>query len=416
MLMPDPFKNALGSKMLSRRTGLFFVRAVSAARWAVLAIVLGAGFPGAGYPAVLQKAFGIRLEQMAHPDARDPGKDDSDRVETGVRPLLGALDWGNRRFLHYGHRTYWTADGGRSWRSQGWMETGAKTRPLLPQARFRSAGAQLYLVSGEGAPAAASFDPVKDEWIRVDFGRTGKPAATAVGCDAGAVYLYDVARELSRSRDGGASWQRIAEVPPPEGASFYEDIEAEGSRLLLRFNRPYGISTDAASTDGGATWRRLPAGADAHLFEGCFHFVAVESMRALSSLHSECGPDVPDRIAPAPFTRLDRLFRQEGGELFALADSGLYHFRPAGSGTDAAGIPGSSGSWEPVIGMGPAEGWTVSNGMVSRQTGTTVAWMPVPAQGAVSIRPGKGRRTRPGVTRELPAWIEAGRRPDGRAF
>lgn len=413
MHMANPIRTASRGITLSRRA------AHAAAGSAGLGLLLCAGFPGVGWTSVPGNSFTIRLEQMRHPDARITGEPDgnsAETVETGTHPLLGALDWGGRRFLHYGHRTYWTADGGLSWRSQDWMDTGVKPpRPLLPQARFRTTGTELYLMSGEGAAAVAAFDSAREEWRRTDFGHVGKNAFTAVGCDAGSVYLYDVAQELSRSRDGGSTWQRIAKVPPPEGGSFYEDIEAEGSRLLLRFNRPYAIATNAASADGGATWRRFPAGVDAHLFEGCFHFAAEGSLR------SECGPEAADRITPAPFGRLDRLFRQEGGELFALADAGLFHFRPAEPGKpgeDPAGGVGAGGSWEPVEGFGAEQGWLVSRAAVSRQTSATVTWLPVAAPATVSVRPvrGSGMPIRPG-SRLLPGlWLEKGRGLDGRAL
>lgn len=365
-------------------------------------------------------AFPILIEEMSQPDARAPGVDDTDRVETGTRPLLCAIDWGGRRFLHYGHRTYWTADGGRTWSSQGWMDTGVKPpRPWLPLARFRSTGSGLYLVSGEGAAAAAAFDSARNGWNRVDFGRTGQDTFTALGCDVGAVYLYDITRQLTRSRDGGVSWQRVALVAPPEGGSFYEDIEAEGSAILLRFNRPYGIATDAASGDGGLTWRSMPSGADAHLFEGCFHFAAGGALR------SECVPGTADRIAPAPFTRLDRLFRQEGGELFALADSGLFHFRPAGTEgeteEESGGVLGTEGSWEPVAGFGRDSGWIAAGGTLARQSRQKVMWVSSARADGVSIRAGSRgrRRLEPGSPERYSGagvWMRGGFRADGRSF
>lgn len=397
-------------------------RAAHAALATALAFGLGlpghaaAAHPAAGPSLPSSSTYSVLIEEMRQPDARASGMDDTDKVETGTRPLLGAIDWGGRRFLHYGHRTYWTADEGRTWRSQGWMEPGLKPPRLwLPLGRFRATGTELYLVSGEGAAAAAAFDTLRDEWVRVDFGRTGRDAFTALGYDVDAVYLYDITRQLTRSRDGGVSWQRVASVAPPEGASFYEDIEAEGPAILLRFNRPYGIATDAASSDGGATWRFLPAGADAHLFEGCFHFAADGMLR------SECGPGKTDRIASAPFSRLVRLFRQEGGGLFALGDSALFLFRPSGSGGEPGGGAGMVGSWEPVAGFGRDSGWIAAGGMLARQSAQRVMWVSSARPDGVSIRIGSGRRGRleQGRQEGFPGagvWMRRGVRADGRSF
>jgi hypothetical protein len=345
--------------------------------------------------------FAIQAEEMLQPDARSLGNaSDTELAETGSHRLLGAILWEGRRFLHYEHRTYWTADGGLTWKSHGWTETsGPKPpKPLLPEARLRTTGSGLYLFAGAGgAAAAAAFDPAKDDWARTDFGRVLRDAA-ALGCDAGALYLYDAAQKLSASGDDGLTWRTVAEVPPPEGGSLFDDIHAEGPRILLRFRRPYGIAAAAGSADGGKTWKRFPAGADVHLQGGCFHFIAGDSLR------SECGPGGPDRAVAVPFGKLERVFRQEGGEVFALADSGLFHEDGGGAG------------WESVAAFPREAGWTLAGEMLSRQTREKVSWVS-PGNAVVSLAPwgiARGRR-RPGPS-ALPIWLELGRRPDGRAL
>ncbi|GEM_PF-4231982 len=353
----------------------------------------------------------IRVEEMAQPDARAPGDGpDSDLVETGKHRLLSVIDWGGRRFLQYEFRTFWTVDSGRNWKSRGWIDNGPKGPvPWLTQGRFLTTGAALFLTGGTGTAAIAAFDPAKDDWVLTDFGHGFQDGITAMGCDAGAIYLYDALRNLTVSRDNGVTWDLVAGVPPPPGGYFYEGLEAEGLRLLLRFREPSGISTDAGSSDGGKTWKHFPPGADVRLKEGCFHWIAGDSLR------SECAPGAPDRTAAVSFGTLVRLFRQPEGGLFALADSGVFHFQPL----DTAD-PQAAAGWEPV-GPAPAwKGWIMAGEILSRQTVDKVAWVSPGNPIAVSLAPrsraryGSGNAVRSGPV-PIPEWLTRGRRPDGRS-
>jgi hypothetical protein len=251
----------------------------------------------------------------------------------------------------------------------------------------------------------AAFDSAREDWVPAGFGRSAQRAATAMGFDAGSLYLYDLDRVLWASRDGGTLWERIATVPLPDGGSFYDDIEAEGKRLLLRYKRPYGIAAATGSADGGKTWRRFPAGADVHLQGGCFQWIDRDSLR------SDCGPEAPDRAAAAPFLKLERLFAQDGGELFALADSGLFHYR-------APDAHAAGGSWDAVDAFARAQGWILGGDLLSRQTAETVSWVSPGIARVVSIAPGRRTRRPPRARVGNPdsPWLERARRPDGRAL
>ena len=355
--------------------------------------------------------YSIQVDRMNQPDARAPGDgSDSDRVETGTHRLLSVIEWGGRRFLHYEYRTYWTADSGRNWKSHGWLLQDQKgPRPALPDARFKSTGSGLFLAGDNGVLVAAAFDPARDDWALTEFGRESQGTMTAMGSDAGVLYLYDTRRILSVSRDNGGTWRDVAAVPPPLGGYFFEAIEAEADRILLRFQDPSGISTDAGSNDGGRTWKWFPSGADVRLHEACFHWISGDSLR------SACGPERPDRTVAVTFRSLVRLFRQESGDLFALADSGVFRFQPL----DTAD-PQAAAGWKPV---GPAsdwQGWIMAGEILSRQTADKVAWVSPGNPIAVALAPrsraryGSGDATRAGPV-PPPAWLVRGRRPDGRS-
>jgi hypothetical protein len=209
----------------------------------------------------------------------------------------------------------------------------------------------------------AMFDPAMDGWKSTGFGMAANRPFTAVGCEAGRIYLYDMLHELSVSEDGGATWEGIATVTPPDGASPFDDIQVEGARILLRFKRPYGVSEDAGSIDGGKTWKRFPPGAGVQLKAGCFHWIEN------GFVSSDCAPGGADRKDAAPFAKLERLFIQEGGGLFALADSGLFHFSPPETGIETAA------AWQGVGAAADWTGWILAGGVFSRQTADKVTWV-----------------------------------------
>jgi hypothetical protein len=359
-----------------------------------IAIVFGAALMGASRSAAAPgevPARPVALEEMRQPDANPPGSaPDTALREIGAHRLLDAVDWGGKRFLHYEHRTYWTADSGRTWKSRGWTEPGIKPpRPTMPEARFKIAGSRLFLAAGSGAFAIAAFESAQQDWVRTDFGRPVKEPATAMGGDAAGIYLYGITRELSLSEDGGAVWKRVALVDPPEGGSPYDDIQAEGGRILLRFKRPYGIATAAGSADGGKTWKRFPPGADVHLHAGCFHWIDTGSLR------SDCAPEGPDRVAAAPFAKLERLFTGEGGDRFAFADSGVFRL-PADP----------SSAWERAGAAGDWRGWVLAGGAFSLQTADRVRWVSTGHPVATGLwrngRGGDGKRIR--VAGDVRRW------------
>lgn len=371
-----------------------------------MAIVFGFAAMGAAHPAAARFSVSvpaISIWEMRQPDANAPGSvPDTALAETGNHRLLDVIDWDGKRFLHYESRTYWTADTGRTWKSHGWTETGNKPpRPTIPDARFKTAGKGLFLAAGSGALAIAVFESAKADWVRTDFGRSVKEPAAAMGGDAAGIYLYNVARELSRSQDGGAAWTRVAMVDPPEGGSLYDDIQAEGGRILLRFKRPYGIATATGSADGGKTWKRFPHGADVNLYAGCFIWIDGGSLR------SDCAPEGFDRIDPAPFEKLERLFAGEAGDRFAFADSGLFYL-PAGP----------SAAWEPAGAAADWRGWVLAGGAYSIQTAETIRWISTGRPVTTSLSPhgrGSGMAGKPEpIPGNARFRILRGRRMDGR--
>jgi hypothetical protein len=349
---------------------------------------------------------------MRQPDAREPGDGPaSDRMETGTHRLLSVINWSGLRFLHYETRTYWTADSGRTWKSRGWMIPDPKgARLTLPEGRFRTTGSGLFLAGDNGAVVAARFDPVRNDFTWLDFGNAGAGSVAAFGGDLGALYRYDLGKILSVSRDDGVSWQTIATVPYPAGGYPFEGVEADGQRLLLRFDPASGIHTDAGSSDGGQTWKWFPVGADVHLSGGCFHFVAGDTLR------SECASGVPaslDLTAPAPFRRLTRLITQAGSDYYALADSGVFRYQ-AGDAGSGDGKP----FWDAVGAPADWIGWRMAGEVFSLQTAEKVSWVSPGAAVSVSLaRGGKSRaRYRTSGAVSLPGWLARDRRLDGRAF
>ena len=178
-------------------------------------------------------------------------------------------------------------------------------------------------------------------------------------------------------------------------------VQAEGGRILLGFNRPGAPVGDMGSTDGGKTWKSFPRGRDMYLFEGCFHWVEG------GVLHSDCGPGGQSGVAAAPFTRIERLFRQESGELYAYTDSGCYRFSAA-----------PSPAWETAGDPGQWRDWSYHGELLSLQTDTLASWIAPGVPIPMAARPGNAPGPRRGIhgPHRLSGWLKNGRRPDGRAL
>jgi hypothetical protein len=327
--------------------------------------------------------------------------------ESGRNPLLSVAEWGGRRFLQYDKRTYWTADGGKTWKSHGWM---AAVKPekgpenILPDARFKSTGRDLYLDGGSGTRTLAAYNPAKDEWEPVDLiGDAAFNSIAAVACDTGRLYKATFDGRVSVSGDRGNTWVSAA-VPPESllaGQGPFDALRAEGERLVLGY-KSRRLASELATVDGGKTWVKYPAYANVHPLSGCLHWVEN------GNLISDCAPDGRRDSVPVAFLTLSRLFRQEGGGVFALTDAGLVHY-----------VPVPAPAWEVVPGPDPDgwKGWLYSGDVLAHQTSEQIRWIAgvEPIASGIRERPGPraSRPARPGLG--LPPWLEAGVRPDGRA-
>ncbi|HKP96507.1 MAG TPA: hypothetical protein VJ385_12185 [Fibrobacteria bacterium] len=334
-------------------------------------------------------AFRDWVKACPAPPAEPPGA-------AGPRAFSAAVEWDGRLFLHADARTYWTADGGRAWKSRSWVrETPKGPVPALEGGWFTATLPALYLGNRSGAIAYA-FDPAGGDWTPFAMAE----AAVAAGGDGERLFTYTAGRELRVSGDRGGLWSAI---PLPDSiriGTYFDELQVQGPRILLRNRDVTAVDRAASSLDGGATWMRWPAHAAVSLSQGC----VTGFLRG--GLDARCAAGRAFSLSDAPFGAAQKLFADGQGTLFAWADSALYACRPG----DA------DWHWSLLASKEALRGWTFNRNFLYRVVSGTLEWFS-PGTDPVSGLGGSPPRSAPVPRAALspPAWLQVGRRPDGRA-
>lgn len=254
-------------------------------------------------------------------------------------------------FVQCETRTWWTADAGRTWKHREWFKDGPKgTVPSLDKAWFTRATAGLWLGNRNG-PLAWAFDTASGDWAECSFGR----GVTVSAGSGDRLYALTGDHALRFSRDAGVTW---AAMPVPDSVrvgTFFDDLLADGDRVLLRVRDPANSQRPAATLDGGRTWQWLPAHAPTALAHGCAYALAQGHFVA------SC-PDTRPRT-PVPFASAAALFTDPGGFIFAWADSALY-----------ARTAGTSGVWSVLAARKDLRGWERTRDILFRLDAGTLSW------------------------------------------
>lgn len=251
-------------------------------------------------PCAASVTFSDRVMEIAAPPTDTSG------------PLRDVVRWGGLAFVQCDTRTWWTADAGRSWKHRDWFADGQKGRvPSLDKAWFTRAAGGLWLGNRNG-PLAWAFDTTAGAWVVCPFGR-GVVASAGSG---DRLYALTGGHSLRSTRDAGVTWDSVPLPDSVRVGTFFDDVQADGERVILRVRDLANSQRPAVTLDGGATWSWLPAYAPTILAQGC----------AFAAGEAQIAAICPDSRPPAstPFTAAQALFTETGGILFAWADSMLY--------------------------------------------------------------------------------------------
>ncbi|MDB5103791.1 MAG: hypothetical protein JWP91_1480 [Fibrobacteres bacterium] len=340
--------------------------------------------------------FRDRVRQCPVPPADSAGSADP-------RAFADAVEWGGRIFLHFDMRTWWTADTGRTWKSHGWiLDTPKGPVPVLEAGWFTSTRPALYLGNRSG-DLGYVFDAAADDWKPFEAGSdpAAPPGATvAAGGDGERLYALSADHALRATGDAGVTWSAVPLPDSVRVGTWFDDLQAEGPRLLLRNRDASSVQRAAASLDGGATWFWLAPHAAVILSRGCAHAFLH------ATLETRCPGAAVASSGGAPFEKAQALFSDGAGTLFAWADSALYSGKPDPPGWH----------WDRIAGKEELRGWSYERDLLFRMDSGRVEWFS-PSHGAASgMRPPAARRG-PHLRRYAspPAWIQTGRRPDGRS-
>lgn len=278
-------------------------------------------------------------------------------------PLRDVVRWGGRVFVQCDTRTWWTADAGRSWKHRDWFVDGSKGRvPSLDKAWLTRSTGGLWLGNRNG-PLAWAFDTAAGTWVVCPFGRD--VVASAGSGDR--LYALTGAHALRFTRDAGVTWGSLPLPDSVRVGTYFDDILADGDRVILRLRDLSNTQPPAVTLDGGATWAWLPAHAPTALAQGCA-FAAIDAQIA-----AICPESLPR--SDAPFDAAQALFTESGGALFAWVDSMLYVRERA-----------TSLAWSVLATAEDLEGWGRARDVLYCLRGGTLSWF-TGAPAASPVRP-----------------------------
>ncbi len=284
--------------------------------------------------------------------------------------------WDGRLFVHHDLRTWWSADAGRTWKSRDWViQTPKGPVPLLEGGWFTRTSQALWLGNRSGA-LAWRYDASADDWT--DSGCV--PGAMAAAGAGDGLYVLSADHGLRVTRDRGVTWSAIPVPDSVRVGTYFDDVLAEGDRIILRVRDAGNSQRAAVSADGGRSWNWLTAHAAVGLAHGCVY--ALREGR----LESDCGAG--SATAAVPFGEAQALFADATGSLFALSDSTLYRRT-----TDAPE------KWQPIAGREDLRGWTLGRDVLFCLRDDSLNWFngaPAPTAGIrIRIVPERGGLSAP---------------------
>ncbi|MDB5048203.1 MAG: hypothetical protein JWO30_1274 [Fibrobacteres bacterium] len=374
-----------------------FIRGDAAGSWRAVAANAEGGYPLEGFAICGDSLLSLRNQQVKV--STDAGVSwrllemKSGPRESGNNRLIALEEWGGRIFMQYNRDNYRSADAGKTWRSQDWTLLSEPFYSSQPEAVLISTRKRLVLASRLYRNAAV-FNPVSDQWESL---RLAEDALDAVGGDGERIYRYSIAGSLEYSEDPATGWIRIP-FPSAISGGLYQRIQASGDRILLTSAESSPQQNPLGTFDGGATWTFYPDSARMLIDGDCFRWIDR------GALYSQCGSAPRALTRPAPFHSAQRLFRDGKGALFALADSTLF----------TLDLNGAAPDWGVLASKADLRGWDLKSSVLYRHVDGKVQWFsPEAAHGTDVSMPARRFERIPSNSR--PAWIEAGRRPDGRA-
>ena len=300
--------------------------------------------------------------------------------DSATGPFAAVARWGGCVFIHHDLRTWWSADAGKTWKSHGWIQDTPKGPvPILDGGWFTRTGPALWLGNRNGS-LAFRYDPALDDWVAAE-----SLAGTIAAAGSGDRLLSLSADHVLRaSRDAGVTWVGIPLPDSVRVGTFFDDMLADGDRLVLRVRDRDNSQPAAATLDGGKTWTWLPAHAAVVLARGCVYALQDGILETICV-------GIRARTA-APFVNARALFADTAGAVFAWADSALYQRDP-----------GAQATWTLIATKADLEGWSLRRDVLFCLRAESLSWFTGQLKTAVGIR-AIAPITRQGIPRHHETW------------